>query len=423
MGLQSNITNIFKDREPFWGKYSFLNSIEVPDKQTIKNYQLLKIKSFQNLALRNKNKGKIAKINKLFKSGVINNLGNYQNQENQSLDQAISHVVGMLNGTYKFKSKDNSKLQYDKLQKHLSSLQKELLFIKKQISINTPVYESTLTQISNLITLCQNETLSGDNFNNWTNTINKLKGEIVEEIGAAWLSQLNIPNITTIKTGNISLQGTQRANRHNGMIIQDLMILNVSMSNTDLLNNITIEYKTTGQDKYEEKTLNQFFQDLEKCSNSEKNIQLNDNGYDTLLELSALNIQAKSGFNQRPWNINKSTSVSIGEFNDNSIKKTFSLLQSLDYDEQPKDIWVKNSSRDYNALANYGLATVLDKVLHLNEKEGNQYLLTPSGFITYTERMTQLFKKSEAIANIRSGVTINQNTLGTKYPVGIIGYK
>jgi hypothetical protein len=47
---------------------------------------------------------------------------------------------------------------------------------------------------------------------------------------------------------------------------------------------------------------------------------------------------------------------------------------------------VKDSSDDYNALANYGLATVMNKVLHLST-EGNQYVLTPYGFMTFSARM------------------------------------
>ena len=53
---------------------------------------------------------------------------------------------------------------------------------------------------------------------------------------------------------------------------------------------------------------------------------------------------------------------------------------------------MQKTSSKYDAIANYGLATALVKTLHL-DKHGNQYLLTPSGFISYTERMTQLMKE------------------------------
>ena len=73
---------------------------------------------------------------------------------------------------------------------------------------------------------------------------------------------------------------------------------------------------------------------------------------------------------------------------------------------------------NYNALANYGLATVLHKVLHLSEK-GNQYLLTPSGFISFPERLVQLFTSEKSAVKVRGAVTINDNTLSKMYAVSI----
>jgi len=46
------------------------------------------------------------------------------------------------------------------------------------------------------------------------------------------------------------------------------------------------------------------------------------------------------------------------------------LLRTLD-DEEPEDVWVKNTSNIYQAMANYGLATALGKVLHLEANIGN----------------------------------------------------
>ena len=71
------------------------------------------------------------------------------------------------------------------------------------------------------------------------------------------------------------------------------------------------------------------------------------------------------------------------------ITKEIPKTNSRENNYQP---WmVKDSSPDYNALANYGLATVMNKVLHLS-KEGNQFVLTPYGFMTFSERIKQLLK-------------------------------
>jgi hypothetical protein len=101
-----------------------------------------------------------------------------------------------------------------------------------------------------------------------------------------------------------------------------------------------------------------------------------------------------------------------------SARRTFELLHSLDQEHQPEEDWVENSSRDYNLLADYGLATVLFKVLHLGEG-GNEYLLTPQGFVTYTDRLKYLMEKGRGRSriHIQQPVTINNDTLGTVYSV------
>jgi len=110
-----------------------------------------------------------------------------------------------------------------------------------------------------------------------------------------------------------------------------------------------------------------------------------------LLGLNQISIQAKAGLKQPLWNKAKYNKVSIGEYpyDDGlslSVHRTFELLHSLDL-EDPKDDWVVDADGEYNALANYGLGTVIAKILHLSELEGNQYVLTPAGFTTFSQRM------------------------------------
>ena len=194
----------------------------------------------------------------------------------------------------------------------------------------------------------------------------------------------------------------------------------LNISNIDLLNDLEISYKQG--DKEYTTTLGNFLNVVIR-SNDSKQIKIDDALYGLLLEMSDLNIQSKSGKNQLPWNTkSKNTHVSIGEFANNdgltiSVLRTFSLLHSLDL-EAPKDQWVSDSSFDYNALANYGLATVLHKILHLSEM-GNQYLLTPSGFIDYPTRLQQLFESRQSSVRIQGKVTINENTLGHPYAVNM----
>ena len=71
-------------------------------------------------------------------------------------------------------------------------------------------------------------------------------------------------------------------------------------------------------------------------------------------------------------------------------------------------------------MANYGLATVLSKILHLSSDKGNQYLLTPQGFVTYPERIEYLFNKHKSIITVSSNIKItSNNTLTQKYAAQI----
>ena len=60
----------------------------------------------------------------------------------------------------------------------------------------------------------------------------------------------------------------------------------------------------------------------------------------------------------------------------------------------------------------------MNKVLHLSE-QGNQFVLTPFGFMTFSARMKQLLKTNNYIALIQGNVAINKYTMSNKYNVGI----
>jgi len=61
----------------------------------------------------------------------------------------------------------------------------------------------------------------------------------------------------------------------------------------------------------------------------------------------------------------------------------------------------------------------MHKVLHLSE-EGNQYVLTPYGFMTFSKRMEQLLKTENYIALIQGNVVLEgDKTMTDKRKVGI----
>ena len=420
--LKRNIRQVYKIIEPFWGKYSELNNAIVPDIDMIQQFQLEKIESFQKV-MQQRVAGKNDIINQLFLSGNINSLiSRSEEYEDLELERVITSIVGIMNGTYKDnKTKDRDEYKYNSLQQKLVSLVNILQKLNAVIASNNGqiIPEFYIEELKRTITACDMSSLNTSVLDEWFKHLNKFKGDLIEDIGVAWL---NTPNIQTLNTGALNYQGSGKFGRK-GQLIQDLMTLEISDMDLD---NIPIEYKSVGGQMVNS-TLRQFMQEMEKAKNTNKQIILQDSGYQTLLELSTLNIQAKSGINQLPWNKSKSTSVSIGEYSDSdklviSTRHTFELLHQLDQDNKPeKDIWVQDSSRDYNLMADYGLATVLFKVLHL-EENGNDYILTPLGFTSFTDRIKYLMEKRRSRVTLQQQVTINDNTLGTSYNVSMTNY-
>jgi hypothetical protein len=230
------------------------------------------------------------------------------------------------------------------------------------------VYDADLERLNRLISINSLKSFGQSEMVSWIKDLKSIQGELVEELGTAWMAK-RIPQnleVMPISTGKVYYTGGKHGTA--GSLIQDILTLDIS--NIDIINSLKVKYKMG--DKEYITTLGNF---LNKMSyyNGKEQIRIDDNLYDTLLELSVFNVQAKSGKTQLPWNtISKNTNVSIGEFSPDdglkvSVLRTFELLHSLDQ-EKPKDQWVEDGSMSYNALANYGLATVLHKVLHLSEK-------------------------------------------------------
>lgn len=418
--LKQNINTNIINREPFWGAYEDLNYVKTPTAEAIQRYQLQKLKQFSDIAV--KKNAKAQKINELFTSGDVNSLSSIaDNEESLQLDTAITKIVTNIQEfrdlTKWTLQKDNA-ARYEQAQAKLKELSAYLTLLKEKVNINSAVYDSDLDRLNHLISINSLRSFGQAEMAAWIKDLKHIQGELVEELGTAWMAK-RIPQdleILPVSTGKVYYTGGKHGTA--GSLIQD--ILTVDIGNIDVINSLEVKYKMGEQTITT--TLGNFLNKL-SYYNGKEQIRIDDNLYDTLLELSAFNVQAKSGKTQLPWNtISKNTNVSIGEFSPDdgltiSVLRTFELLHSLDQ-EKPKDQWVEDGSMNYNALANYGLATVLHKVLHLSEK-GNQYLLTPSGFISFPERLVQLFTSEKSAVKVRGAVTINDNTLSKMYAVSI----
>lgn len=420
-------------KPPFWDKYggetySQLNAIIPPSDEAIQKFQMQKLTQIADIEIAKQiaNRGRVAEeINKLFLSGEINSaLSKYEQEENSALDQVITNWIKMLNEGYAYSGKDSfNEKEYERIQNYLQRITNELTKIIQMLGANNnKILGSYLDELKSLMDAAN---FSPTNVTNWVHHMAHLKGDTVEQIGKEWFSQKGIPNIKSIVTGALEYRGKKYS--HQGQLIQDLMLIQID--SPEILDSVKISYTIAGNpsDK-REMSLGKFLNMLDGLNKDAKHIMLTDEGYENLMKYSALNIQAKAGINQLPWNKNASTSVSIADFTDEtgglalSARRVFQLLQSLNSYDPPEPHWeLKDTANAYQALANFGLATALAKVLHLEADFGNQYLLTPQGFISFPERMKQLFKEQRYKAYMQGQINLN-DSLSKPHTVNITGH-
>lgn len=431
MFAKNNVLESYANKDPFWDpysgspQYSLLNKVVVPDATAIRAYQIEKIEEFEQAA-----SVRYTKLDGVAKGNFASVIGSFESDESQVINTMLENFVTKMNSFYYVNKGDNkSERDWNYLRNNLKRLEQSLLSLMQQLQVPSTnafgmptVLQTTLEEVQSTLAACQIGSLDVGVVNAFLKKVNQIKGDTLEELGVAYFRQLKIPNIESIRLGSVYLNTDGRNGRHKGQLIQDLIAYNVM--SPDVLNDVEVEYRPVGSDTMIKAPLSQLFADIERANGSSKQITITDETYDVLLKLQSINVQAKSGKNQLPWNQNASTSVSIGEYDkvDNlalSVYHTFDLLHSLNNAETKTQPWmVKDSSDDYNALANYGLATVMSKVLHLST-EGNQYVLTPYGFMTFSARMKQLLKTNNYIALLQSNVMVNKTTMTNKYKVGI----
>ena len=424
----------------FWGRYEELNNawFPAPTAQAIHNYQLEKIKQAQKLVEDSAaaNSSKFQQLSDMILSTDNRTIQEYSLEQDKEIQEAIQRIFENISEMRSIKNRESKKKniflnaagrheQYSDMMNSMQKLYNQLVDLKNTLQINNSVYDNQLITIQNTLNELSNKvTIRNNAFNLFWKDISTFQGDLLENLGAAWFNQKIPQNIGVkmVATGNVVLRTNEKNERHGGQLISDLLALSI---NGDNLDKITLEYDL-GDKKNQTATLREFISLLESHTGNEK-IIINDNTYDTLLSLSVLNVQAKSGKKQLPWNINKSTQIKINDFSDEAASgyisawRTFNLLYSLDT-KPPYDKWVKNEDPDnyYQALANYGLATALWKVVHLDHKDGNQYLLTPKGFMTFTQRFYEIFGKTPSTyARLNGSVFKNGRLVSLNTPFNV----
>jgi hypothetical protein len=66
------------------------------------------------------------------------------------------------------------------------------------------------------LSACNINSLDTAVLDDWFKHLNKYKGDLVEDLGVEWLATKKIPDILTLNTGALNLQGELSAGRHKG---------------------------------------------------------------------------------------------------------------------------------------------------------------------------------------------------------------
>lgn len=378
---------ILKQQQKFFGYYEDLNKISSPTEEAIRKFQLDKLKLFQKQALKTGKGNKKAKEVNHF---LLSNYRNFQNpQDNytdelgKNVDKIFKNINSLAGSGYMSKGTREQIMTNKELEKKIESklqlLGKEITQLRNNSDML--VSSKNIDKLDNLIDGMP-ETLE--------ETLKRLyliKGDILEEVGTEYFNK-RIPvhlkgKVKAFTTGAIGLKGK-------GQLIQDILVLDIEK--IELMKNVEIEF--TIDKKPQSMPIKQFLDFIEKY-NGESQIVLTNSANEILNSVSLAGIQAKSGFNQLPWNTgSKNTWVNL-DVHDTDVNRYVYFLKRIQGLYQEWDIKHKNikkESPEYTAMANYILGTQLSKVLHLSKMD-NQFVLTPNGFMPYVSRILELHEK------------------------------
>lgn len=396
----------------FYMDYAYLNQAGLPPSTAaIRNFQLSKLASYTQASLGGATQ-KALDLNYFLLSQGSFNSKNPNSVIEQSIDaiynQIIPSIVG--SGILRKSNQQNLTTQESTLLK-IQLLERELQGLNNQLNLTDTIDSNRINLLHSLIKQVPGVTVQQvlDNF--WG-----IQGDILEEIGVAWAEKnipqnLNLQGVKTVNVGNINIGGTGAAGF-------DLAFFDLSKIITD---NVQINYKLDSQSKTQ--SLKDFLDWLPKY-NGNKQVIISNSQLAQLQQYILLKAQAKSGKNQLPWNkTSKNTQVGINDL-DQSIMpvKALKHIYDLRVDTQNHPVWkaerdLKVQAQSYNALMNYGLATALNKVMHLSA-QGNQLVLTRDGFMTYTQRIKQLFDSNPGkYIKVQGWVHMDNKLLSNKFIV------
>ena len=409
MGLYNEILRsnaiVRKSHSDFFGDYEDLKEYNtIPTTSLIYDYQLKKLEEFQKIAI--KDNKKVQDLNKYFQNyGKFNSENEFEKIVEQAKNNIYNNILPSIriSGALSQRKLTANKELYNKTLNSLKELESQLNILRTQT--NSPISGTYINQLSGLF----NE-VPGESVQQIMKNFFLLQGEILEELGTAWFNE-RIPkdlNVKMYSTGQVNISGK-------GQYISDMLIFD--MDRVDLNQDILIEFKIGKNGDKRTLPLKEFLNLIESYT-GQAQIIVEGTQFDQVMDAVLMGIQAKSGQYQKPWNVgSKNTWVSITEFEVEPSLYVFNRLNELrnSWDRENKQL--KLVSPAYQAYADYGLATTLNKILHLSQLD-NQYLLTPEGFITYSERLLQLYKGEKYMFTMKD-VKLNDNIFNKK-PVDLV---
>ena len=364
----------------FFKDYADLNNFTPPTPEVIRNYQLAKLEAFQSASLRNNKK--VQELNTYFQTnGNFNENSEFEKTVSEAISNIYNNILPRLrsSGALSQDYLSSNKALYNKTLQLLNELQNQLNFLRNQAGLSiSGTYIDRLDALFNQV--------PGATVFEIMKNFFLLQGEILEELGTEWFNE-RVPSnlqIQAVSTGQLNISGK-------GQSISDILFFDMDKINSKIAENVQIKFKIGKNGTPQKLSLKDFFNLMDSYSGS-KQIVLQQPQLNKVMKAVTMGAQAKSGANQKPWNIGaKNTWVSIKDFQPMSIVYIFERLSQLQQTWDPQSRQMKVVSPAYQAFADYGVASMLSKILHLSQTE-NQYLLTTSGFITYTERILELYR-------------------------------
>lgn len=419
--------NILKDRQSFWGEYAELNNIPDISVQNIHDKQMNTLQGIAN-QIRDKYKTLNEQLFGTDLTNIYNPDGILQEVSQGILDNIFNlrEAAGRKGIDYQKDVAERERQYYD-----VGTSLLNLRNILSTIKVDAPIVDSTLAQLNNILdglnTLGKRYgRYEGDKYrinsmnsralNDFLSNINQTQGYLLEALGTQWFNE-RIPsdiNIKAINTGKLNVKSKQ--------VIQDIMM--VDMTDTNLMNDVIIQFTIKGEKQ--ELPLGDFLNKLDTWAGPGQ-ISIDDQTMELIESLSFLNIQAKSGKSQLPWNRNVKNSFKIEDLDESmpewgglSAMVVFQILQQLSQISIEKNIpYIETAGgAPYQNIVNYAFSAKLGQLMNYSTtSSNNQYLLTSKGFISFADRMKEILGEVGYIRLI-GDMNIDRNVLTQIHNVG-----